>query len=346
MTKKAVYVVGAGASAEANLPVGSVLKTNIAQMLRMEFEYGRFKDGNYDLYAALARHTGGNKGELGKYLKACIHIRNNMPLAISIDNFIDTERNDEKVGLCGKVAIVDSILRAEKNSKLYFDAYSNNPSINFSGLENTWYLPFFRSLTENCSAGDLPGRLSNITLVIFNYDRCIEHFLYHALITYYRLSKEVAADLIDKISIIHPYGTVGKLPWQIKPSPSDIPFGSETNWNNVIESAGRIRTFTEEAESASAKSIRSKMQNPEQLVFLGFAFHKLNMELLSSADLARYKNTSTVQCYATAHETSKADQRSIETSINSLYEGPFVSNIENMSCFKLFQDYSRSLGYV
>ena len=70
---------------------------------------------------------------------------------------------------------------AEKNSLLYFEKIRNDSSINFGALDNTWYIVFFQILTENCGINDLKNRFQSITLIIFNYDRCIEHFIYNLL---------------------------------------------------------------------------------------------------------------------------------------------------------------------
>lgn len=346
MARKTVYIIGAGASFEVGLPVGNSLKDEIAKMLKMEFEHGSWKGGNYDLYQAIRSYTNNNNKELNEYIQACRHIRNNMPLAISIDNFIDSERENGKLSLCGKIGIVDSILKAERRSKLYFDRYKSSPNFNFSVLENTWYLPFFRTLSENCRAEDLAERFSSITLVIFNYDRCIEHFLHNALMTYYRLSELTAAEVMSSLTFIHPYGTVGSLQWQDRASSTVMEYGGEIKTHQLIEYAQRIRTFTEGAHSESMGILKTNMKYAERIVFLGFAFHRLNMELLSLTDVDRYENPAEIHCYATAFETSKSDQESISSSVSHLYKGDLKINIENMTCSKLFSDYSRSLGYV
>jgi hypothetical protein len=264
-----IYVVGAGASYEANLPLGNKLKEDISRILFMKFVHGSFSDGNYDLYQALRHHTGNNNDETNAYLKECRHISDNMPLAISIDNFIDSERGNDKLALCGKMAIVDAILAAEKSSKLHFDKYEGERKIYFPSLEETWYLPFFRTLTENCSAADLPERFSTVTLIVFNYDRCIEHFLLQALISYYRLSEGDAAEIINKLKIIHPYGTVGSLPWQDRASSTVMEFGGNIQASQLVEYAERIRTFTEGAHSEQMEQLRYNMKHTERLVFLG-----------------------------------------------------------------------------
>lgn len=346
MPRNTVYVVGAGASYELDLPVGNKLKEHIAKILYMSFEYGSFKEGNYDLYQTIRRHTGNNNSEINEYLKECRHISNNMPLAISIDNFIDSERGNDKLALCGKMAIVEAILEAERKSKIFFARYQGTEKINFPKLENTWYLPFFRTLTENCRADDLQDRFRTITLVIFNYDRCIEHFLIHALMSYYRLQESQAAEIVGSLKIIHPYGTVGSLPWQDQASSTRMEYGGEIQAQQLIEYAQRIRTFTEGAHSEHMDQLRHSMMHAERLVFLGFAFHRLNMELLMGATEDKYENPFSIDCFATAFETSKNDQESISASIKYLYQGEIKINIENTTCAMLFRDNSRSLGYA
>ena len=347
MTKKTVYVVGAGASYEANLPTGNDLKDQIAKLLDMRFELNSQKSGDYEIQQALRQYTSEDRTlkTLNLYLHECRHISTNMPLAMSIDNFIDTERGNEKLALCGKLAIIKSILEAERNSSLYLDKYGSERTLNFSSLENTWYLSFFRTITENCDTEQLQDRFSNITLIIFNYDRCIEHFLINALMSYYRLELTQAAELVSRLEIIHPYGTVGSLDWQDRTSSTAIEFGGELHESRLIDYAQRIRTFTEGAHSEYMEHLISAMRFTERLIFLGFAFHRLNMELIGGEAKNRYKNPNNIECYATAYETSKSDQESIRGSIAYLYGSPVIINIENTTCTQLFRDYSRSLGY-
>lgn len=87
------------------------------------------------------------------------------------------------------------------------------------------------------------------------------------------------------------------------------------------------------------------MKYTERLVFLGFAFHRLNMKLIGGDSMDKYDNSQNIECYATAFETSKSYQESMRRSISYLYEHPIKINIENTTCPELFRDYSRSLGY-
>lgn len=348
MAGKTVYVIGAGASYEANLPTGAELKSKIAHLLDMRFDFGNQKSGDFDIFSALQKHASEHpaSGALDHYIQECRYISANMPLAISIDNLIDTNRGNERLALCGKLAILKSILSAERSSNLNFQKNSNNQKPNFSKIENTWYLPFFKSLTENCSVQDLPARFQSITLIIFNYDRCIENFLLFSLMSLYRLSVQEVAELMNHLKVVHPYGTVGSLNWLNPLSSTLVAFGEELHSRQLVSHSAAIRTFTEGAHSDYVQQMKLSMENTERLIFLGFAFHKLNMELLGGYEQERaYENKNKIECYATAYGASKSDQEEIRKVIKYLYKNEVEFAIENCTCTQMFLNYSRSLGF-
>lgn len=197
MERKTIYVIGAGASNEAGLPTGNELKSIISSLLDIQFDWDKQKSGDRQITEALkhyVRKSGGNNDDLNEYFKEAWHIKDALPQAISIDNFIDAHKGNERLALCGKLSIVRSILNSEKSSLLHFKRDHVDSTINFSALDKTWYLPFFQLITENCRIDDLEKRLKSITLIIFNYDRCIEHYLFHSLINYYRIKEEKASE--------------------------------------------------------------------------------------------------------------------------------------------------------
>jgi len=108
-----------------------------------------------------------------------------MPQAISIDNFIDSHRDDERISQCGKLPVARCILEAESQSTLLVDQSNIYNKLDFGLVENTWFNAFFQFLTENCQKADIPARLQQISIISFNYDRCIEHYLHVALQNYY-----------------------------------------------------------------------------------------------------------------------------------------------------------------
>lgn len=348
MSKNTVYIVGAGASCEVGLPTGDALKKIISMTLSVQTnicmeDYITDKE----ISNALEYLTFKEKdrvSEFQAYKDECRKISQNMSLAISIDNYIDTHRGNKKLELCGKLSIVKSILNAERGSKLYFED-STAGYFDFNKLESTWYVPFFKTLTENCTVDELSSRLKYVTLIIFNYDRCIEHFLYNALKSYYNLSMERTIELLDLVTFVHPYGTVGTLPWQ-KTSKNEVVFGGELDSSRLVGFASEIRTFTEGGKSNGITILQNKMSITERVIFIGFAYHPLNMELLSSPLSDGYRTGTRPRCFATSYGASISDEELIEDSIKNLFERVEEVSVKAVTCDKLFQEYSRSLGYV
>lgn len=346
--KKTLYIVGAGASSEANLPTGYELKEKIASLLDIRFDR-RYTQLSGDSYICEALRIYVNQSEIQKkdinpYLHAAWRIRDAMPQAISIDNFIDTHNDDKKIELCGKLAIVRSILDAERNSLLYIDNSNIYNRLNFSSLEKTWYASFMMLLTENCTKENLSRRLKSIALIVFNYDRCIEHFLYNSLKNYYDLKRGETGKLVNEIEIYHPYGVVGSLPWQ---SDQSVEFGAELHPQELLNLTHQIKTFTESTDPQSKEilAIRNNVNKADPIVFLGFAYHELNMKLLmpdsSTPDLSKARS-----CFGTAKRISDHNCGMIKDQLKAFYKGNVDYLIINnkLDCNRLFEEYWRSLS--
>lgn len=348
MNNRTVFIVGAGASKEALLPTGYELKGIIARLLDIRFDWDNLKHGDYLIANAFREHVkepDGRRGDINPCLKKAWHIRDALPQAISIDNLIDAHRENNELALCGKLSIVRSILKAEKNSLLYFVKERVDSTIKFNNLESTWYLPFFQIITENCRVNDLKKRLQSISLIVFNYDRCIEHFLLYAFVNYYRITEKEASKIVSYIDIYHPYGKVGDLPWQQQCNDS-TEFGEKPSTKKLLSLAGRIKTFTEgtNPDSSDIVAIREKVENTKRIVFLGFAFHKLNMELIKPIKNSR-SDLPEINCYATTLGISENDKKVISDQISHLYGTDISTKMANVVCKKLFTEYWRSLSF-
>jgi hypothetical protein len=345
MTPNTVFVIGAGASKEAKLPTGKELKARISSLLDFEIDFmDRLTSGDYTVLEAIKHHVyhpERGQGDIKPYIEEALHIRDAMPQALSIDNFIDSQRGNEKLALCGKLAIVKAILEAEKNSLLYFKRDHVDSKTDFKKLEGTWFLPFFQIVIGDCTVNDLEERFRSIALIIFNYDRCIEHFMNYALQNYYRVSDADAAKLIEYIEIYHPYGSVGPLPWQGNSNSTE--FGEEIKKGKLLELSNKIKTFTEgiSPERSEILGIQQCMSSAKKLVFLGFAFHPMNMQLIKPTKL----NDVNVKSYATALRISKDDQRVIMAQINKLYKGNINTHMSDHTCCEFFKEFWRSLSF-
>jgi hypothetical protein len=279
-TKKTVFVVGAGGSFEVGLPVGNTLKTRIAEKLDVR------GTGSYEgdqatvrAMAAAAKETGSYGSAMNRLVDAAQAIRGAMPLAISIDNYLNTHSHDADVVMMGKLGITACILDAEAQSTLR--EYDRAYNIDFSKVPDAWHNTFCKMVTENVHLGDLESIFDNVAIITFNYDRCIEHYLLAWLIRYMRLPYGDAAEICKRLRIFHPYGQVGQLPWQTSTG-SGVRFGETPTEYNIRQISSQIRTFTERVEDEELLSkMRGLLSEAEQIVYLGFSFGKMNMDLLS-----------------------------------------------------------------
>jgi hypothetical protein len=300
LRKKTVFVIGAGASSEFNLPVGVELAKKISEKLNVKFSNpfddsrGYHQSGDHDLFDSVRRAF----PEQGNhYHQAGLRIRDAVILASSIDDFLHVHRHDQRVVNFGKAAIVKCILEAEQSSKLYFSIRNSQSTISFGECADTWLVKLMRLLVRNRSHGDRANFFDQSAFVIFNYDRCIEHFFIHALSKFYSIPPEEGAEIVSSARFYHPYGTPGLL--------NKVSFGIDrADWANL---ANEIKTYTETVE---AGDIKRAIREAEQIVFLGFAYHDQNMSLLADDD-----SLPTKTIVGTAYKRSDSDVRAISAQI-------------------------------
>ena len=166
-----------------------------------------------------------------------------------------------------------------------------------------------------------------------------------ALQNYYGMSPEDATVTLSHLEIHHPYGTVGKLPWQ--DPQKGFEYGATPESQQLLTLAGELRTFTEGIDSRKSDitAIRSTLASAKRLAFLGFAFHRLNIELLFPG-LADGEKVRVCPVYATAHGISSADSLEIKQELSNLagihHERMYIRN--DLLCSQLFREFWRSLS--
>lgn len=340
-----MLVVGAGASKEAGLPLGAELTKEIKGALAIrESDFEGKWTGDPKILAALEQLA--NERGMHALMTAAADIREGMQLASSIDSFIDMHRGNELVATVGKLAIASRILSAEGTSKLRVDRSNIYNTIRFEELHSTWFNALQRLLTDRCHKSELAARLRTVTIVSFNYDRCIEHYLHGALRHIYRESAEWANDVLKSLDIYHPYGKVGGLPWMGEQTAID--FGDKPHSTTLIELSRQLLTFSESknADTSCIECIRNDIANAERIAFLGFAFHSMNLDLLfdgrGSIDL---NDGATRTMYGTARGISEANIANLSEAIprrtNRMRD---VCAIRDLTCEKLFHEFGLGLA--
>lgn len=346
---KIVFVVGAGTGKEVNMPLGVDLKSGIANCLDVRVSPMRYIEGGDEKVREALQQLCQKRpaaGSLQQYFDAARLIRDAMPQAISIDNFIDSHRNNALVAECGKLAIAAEILRAERNSKLFVKQDNIYNKIDFRSVEKTWFNYFFQRLHLNCSQEDFPKRLKRVTVISFNYDRTLEHFLHQAIMNYYGCDVGFASEAMLNLSILHPYGTVGPLPWQA--TFNGIGFGAELMAGGLIQVSSSLKTFTERHDKSDKllTRIRASVAEAKTIVFLGFAYHEINLELLYGAQNGEVLAANDEKrVFGTASGLSESDKRFIASEL-AAYGGYALDNVvlrRELLAASLFEEYSRSM---
>jgi hypothetical protein len=342
--RRTLFIVGAGASTEVDLPTGPKLAESIGKMMDIRFEMMNrpIGTGDMDLYNQLTQMMRSNVHE---YQQAAWLIRDGIGLARSIDDFLDLHRSDNFVNVYGKAAIVKSVLLAERASKLYLKREdSPNLDIDLTKIGNTWYVRLIQMLSSGISREQVGTIFDSVSFIVFNYDRCIEYFLQKALQRLYSMSEADAAAILAKLTIIHPYGKVGEL---YTPAIRDgVPFGGG---GRLLELSRQIRTYTEQIEDEKElRAIHAELSKAEKIIFLGFAYHDQNLKLLKPKEPLSPK-----KIYGTAYKLSQSDVEVVDKQLIGFFQkdvaGVYLASgtnpdlRNNLTCAGLFDDYARSL---
>lgn len=341
---KTVFVLGAGASAEVGLPVGSQLLQQIIDLTHITYDFHRMKSGDYVISEALKLilDEGGEVQLYNEHLHAARQLGESAKQALSIDNVIEA-LEDEKTELIGKLGIVRAILQAESASEFFRHENNQYDRINLDQFNETWYSFFSKLLTENVKKSGIGEIFENLEIINFNYDRCLEKYLPFSIGNYYGIPPNEIWGLVKKLPIHRPYGIAGRLPWQDGEIPS-VEFGTG-NAEQLANVAKQIRTFTERIEEEKAlESIKKCISDADRIVFLGFAFHRQNVELISS------QVKQNVEILGTSHKISESDQNVIREELCKAFcyeDGANLANIHvelvDSTCRSLFENYWRTL---
>ncbi|MBB3389784.1 hypothetical protein FHT82_002524 [Rhizobium sp. BK275] len=205
-----------------------------------------------------------------------------------------------------------------------YDAAYN---MDFANIPDSWHNTFCKMLTENVRLGDLETVFENVAIITFNYDRCIEHYLLTWLIKYMRIPYGEAAEICRKLPIFHPYGQVGLLPWQTT-SGSGVRFGEPPTEYNIRQISSQIRTFSERVDDDDMLSaMRDYLSEAERVIFLGFSFGKMNMDLMRTGRDGPRKDVLGTVLQMSNPNKAEADHR-IRATLTDADSGWLVTGME------------------
>ncbi|HZP68729.1 MAG TPA: hypothetical protein VFB29_02190 [Pseudolabrys sp.] len=334
-SRRTVFVIGAGASAECGLPEGSRLKGDIENGLRFGFRSD--PTGDNELWEILRLRENGNKDRLGLLRKCANDLARTVRTFPSIDEALHWWRRIPETVDVGKLAIAHYILKAERESFLAPNKQTGR--VDIGSANDTWLAQFLSMVLSGLPQEKSSNAFNDVVVINFNYDRSLEHYLFHALQNV-GLDKTAAIECIARLKIIRPYGSLGHLPWQT--SKGGIDFGSS---NSSVQIAPHIRTFTEQISGPNIASIiDAEFSEAELVIFLGFGFHQQNMELLEPIAASSRKKVRAV--FATMYRIDERNYSAIEARLNDRLALSPKPTLVDLTSFQLLSKLRMSISML
>jgi hypothetical protein len=172
---------------------------------------------------------------------------------VSVDRFLADNEKDEPLGRAFIAAI---LLRCEKDDSLAGD----------------WYKTLFNHLID-----ENPHSLEVLSVLTFNYDRSLERYLYRAYMGLHNDDDNAARRLVERVKVIHVYGSLGHL--FVPPSLPfpEIPYG---DYHHIKKATGNFHLIRAHEASSEIKRIQQMISDANRIIFLGFGFDQMNLKAI------------------------------------------------------------------
>ncbi len=332
-------IIGAGANREVEMPDGPDLLAKIAGGFEFERLESEVKSRDLVNFSILFQRVAGQLDLTYEQLVAgAMAIRDATLVSTSIDAILEQYGHDPAVLAAGKLAIVYYTLQGESKSTMA--AEPRGPGeLPLRGNDN-WLFQLGQLIVKGVPRARAEECFEKLSIVCFNYDRAIEHYLPWVVMRAFGMTYEEACELVaNRLRIVHPYGVAGRLPWQ-----GDEDYGAtwgDTDPENIVALSKRIYTASQRAGSRQFQSyLRSEMSRGKRLGFLGFGFDPMNVAMLF--DELEHDNPDMLISLVGVSETQ---QKAILRLIYRLtgIEDESRITLENMKAFELLRDYGRFL---
>lgn len=332
-------IIGAGANREIEMPDGPDLLAKIAAGYEFDRLDSEVKSRDLVSFASLFQRISDDIGlSYEDLVRGAEAIRDATLVSTSIDAILEQYGHDPAVLAAGKLAIIYYTLQAEAKSTLA--AAPRSPGeLPLRGTEN-WLFQLGQLIVKGVPRAKAEECFEKLSIVCFNYDRAIEHYLPWVVERAFGMSYEEACELVaGRLRILHPYGVAGRLPWQ-GDDENQVQWGDE-NPDNIVRLSKRIFTASQRAGSRQFQSyMRAEMSRGKRLSFLGFGFDPMNVAMLF--DQLEHDNPDMLISLV---DISDIQQKAILRLIYRLtgIEDDGLITVENLKAFELLRDYGRFL---
>jgi hypothetical protein len=251
ITKPTVLILGAGASMPYGFPSGGKLREIILDNLQLDHPPREWISTLLKL---------GITVDCIRTFQYDLHHSDSS----SVDAFIEYRPEFLEIG---KLAITFSLIPFEEEQQL-FDKKKG---------EESWYKYLFGKLNAPFDSFDK----NKLSIITFNYDRSIEHYIFKAMKSRYGKSGEECKRKLDNIPIIHVHGRLGALPWQDEAGRAYLPRPDLLELGEIKSVSEQIDVISENKDTSPEFDHAFKlMKDAERIYFLGFGYHEMNLRRL------------------------------------------------------------------
>lgn len=274
ISKKTVFILGAGAHIPYGFPSGKELMGNVVDQLMRGI-----RDADLSLRTLPQRGDVNINIVQQKNIEIFIESLNQAGQT-SIDSFINANQHMKGFDVIGKVGIAQTILESEAKFLLARGSNKDN--------KYDWFEYLFAKMCDGVSKSNHFLRDNNVRFITFNYDRLLEHKFFNALKHSFNPGNDQeTVDMVKAIPIDHVYGSLGEY------DPNS--FGQINYWDRAFKSIQTIHEVIEE-HSAAIQLAKKELEQAEKICLLGFGYHKENIELLGLPRVIEEINSNVVAC--------------------------------------------------
>jgi hypothetical protein len=269
--EKTVLVLGAGASMPYGYPSGKDLRKRLCELELFSgpLSKGWFQEQEIKSFCDSFQRSG----------------------MASIDAFLarrgkESTFTGRTLGEIGKHGIALA-LRERQDMNHLFHSHGANPS----SVDQTdhWYEYLWGRICEGVNQKNIQDlKLTQLSIVTFNYDLSLEYYLIYALANSYGATPVQARDLLSSIKIVHVYGNLSGNPMTLDNNMT-YSFRFLEDWRRISLDQQNIQIIDEERAGfdSSFLSAFNLLTKADRIGILGFSFDPTNMQRLFLAEVLK-----------------------------------------------------------
>jgi hypothetical protein len=319
ITRKMVFVLGAGAHQPHGFPTGAELIANILSTIPPNFralpDFWKLSNGIYANLADVPPEV------MLQFRSALDHGGHT-----SIHSFLATHAKRSGFTVIGKLAVANELIPLEFKHEWTRD-----------NRKGDWMSLLFESMLHGC-LGSVDEFIPNntVSFVIFIYDRTLENFLCTRLSHTYNLRREESWEHAQRLRIVHVYGSLG----DFDPSTRILVWDRA----RIAEAASSIRLmYDDRGEHSEVAAAIELIVSVDWLCFLGFGFDPDNITRLKLNQVCA-SAASRGFLFATRFGTRKGDWSRVQQNMGSCRLNPaneyFETNSIDWDCLEFLHQTS------